>query len=245
MRIACAGIVMLYSLGAQSASSGRLTFCFNDWPPYARMSDNGAMGISIEIIERAAALVGQEVQFVEREWNECLEKVAQGEFDAILDAAKRDAYLQGPASFNLYSDTFWVANDRDINRYEQLQAGEVALVQGYNYDARLLQHIDDLGMTVVRGRDDPTNIRDLAAGRYDAVVADLASTFAYSRENDLAVHPILPPFSFDRLYLTFNRDRNDAHREFDRAIVTLLETGVVDEIYQRMIGIPYSSFVTE
>ena len=55
----------------------------------------------------------------------------------------------------------------------------------------------------------------------------------------------MPPFSFDRLYLTFNRDRSDAHREFDRAIVTLLETGVVDEIYQRLIGIPYSSFVTE
>ncbi len=231
--------------GVRAATDDNVTVCFNDWPPYTRMTDTGASGISVEVVEQAAALLNRKVRFVEREWNECLEKVEQGEYDAILDAAKREAYLQGPASFSLYSDTFWVSNARNISRYDQLRGGRVAMVTGYNYDDRLMAQLDDLDIEVVRGKDDPTNARDLAAGKYDAVVADLASTFAYSRDNELEIHPILPPFSYDRLYLSFNRERGEAQRDFDTAISQLLQNGAVDEIYQRLIGTPFSSFVAE
>lgn len=230
---------------AHARAEESITVCFNNWPPYTRMTDAGAEGISVEVVERAAMQLRREVRFVEREWNECLEKVEQGEFDAIMDAAQRDAYLQGPASFSLYSDTFWVSNSRDISRYDQLRGGRVALVTGYNYDDRLMAQLEDLDMRVIRGKDDPTNVRDLAMGKYDAVIADLASTFVYSRDNDLAIHPILPPFSYDRLYLSFNRDRVEAQRDFDRAIGKLLESGAVDDIYERLIGTPFSSFVDD
>ena len=232
----------LLTAGAGAVANDRLTFCFNDWPPYTQMTNDGATGITVEIIKQAAKLLDRQIQFVERKWDECLAKVEAGEYDAVLDAAKRDAYLQGPTSFNLYADTFWVSNKRDISRYDQLTGGKVALVKGYNYSDRLFKLFEDLKMTVVRGQDDPSNISELAAGRVDAVVADLASTFVLTRENDVKVHPILPPYSFDRLYASFNKNRAGVHREFDQVLARLLESGFVDQVYMDSIGTSYSSF---
>lgn len=222
----------------------RVTFCLVDWLPYTEMTDGVADGITVRIIRRAAQIIGREIRFVLREWNECLEKVKQGEFDVVLDAAKRDAYLQGPTSFNSYVDTFWVSNKSKIIRYDQLSGGKVALVEGYVYDDRLHAHLKDLNAEVVHGKDDQTILQDLALGRLDAAVADLASTFAYTRQHNLQIHPILPPFTADRLYASFNRDKVDLQREFDRAFATLIEQGYVDEVYKEFIGTPFSSFAT-
>lgn len=242
LRASLLTILLLLAAPAAMPSSA-VTFCFNDWPPYTLMSDDGPEGITVQIVQRAAELLGIEAEFVERPWDECLQTVKDGEIDAILDAAGREAYLQGPTSFNSYTDTFWVRNDSNVNSYDQLNGGKVALVKSYKYADSLMAHIDSLGLEVVRGADDPSNIRDLVSGRVDAVVADLASTFVYTNENKLQVHPILPPFSVDRLYASFNRERLTLQQEFDRAFAQLLDQGFVDEVYKAHIGTTYSSFI--
>ncbi len=240
--IRCSVFSFLLTVPPFTTADDAASFCFNDWPPYAMMAGGDARGVTVEIVRRAAGLIGRETRFVEREWSECLRLVEDGELDAVLDAARRDAYLQGPTSFNSYTDTFWVGTRGNINRYDQLKGGKIALVEGYNYADSLLEHIESLQARIVRGADDPTNIRDLASGEIDAAVADLASTFAFTREHNLPVHPILPPFSVDRLYVSFNRQKAELQREFDRAFARLIEEGVVDEIYVKHIGTPYSSF---
>lgn len=234
--------LLMLLLPLPAVADGPVTFCYADWPPYTQTKDGTVRGITAEIIRQAASALGREIRFVEREWDDCLERVKSGEFDAILDAARRDAYLQGPTSFNSYIDTFWVTNASQINRYDQLRGGRIALVKGYNYDERLHAHLRDLDAEVVRGIDDPTIIRDLATGKLDASVADLASTFYVARKENLNIVPILPPFSEDRLYTSFYAGRPEVQREFDRAIAQLLENGFVDEVYKKYIGISFSSF---
>lgn len=225
-----------------AADADPVVFCFNDWPPYTVMNEDGPGGITVRIVERAAELLGREARFIQTGWSDCLQRVERGEYDAVLDAARRDAFLQGPTSFNSYTDTFWVRNSSNVLRYDQLQGGRVALVEGYNYAERLYQHIGDLGLEIVRGLDDPSNIRDLAQGKVDAAVADLASTLVFTADNNLPVSPILPPFSVDSLYPSFNRDRAELQRDFDRVFAELLRSGYVDAIYEASIGVPYSSF---
>ncbi len=220
-----------------------VSFCFNDWPPYTLMTDGEPDGITVRIVQRAAQMLGLEASFHEHSWDECLQKVKDGEYDVLLDAARRDAYLQGPTSFNSYTDTFWVRNDSKINRYDELAGGKVALVKGYKYADSLMAHIEDLGLEVVRGEDDPGNIRDLVGGKLDAVIADLASTFVYTNENKLQVHPILPPFSVELLYASFNRKQAILQQAFDRAFAQLIDQGYVDEVYKDSIGTTYSSFI--
>ncbi|MCP4979299.1 MAG: amino acid ABC transporter substrate-binding protein [Gammaproteobacteria bacterium] len=220
----------------------QVTFCFSDWPPYAEMTDGVVDGITVRIIRKAAQLIGQEISFVQHEWNECLEKVKQGELDVILDASSRPTYLQGPTSFNSYVDTFWVSNKSKISSYDRLSGSRVALVTGYNYDDRLHGHLKHLDAEVVRGRDDPTILRDLDQGMVDAVVADLASTFLFTQKNNLRIHPILPPFTADPLYTSFNREKVELQSNFDQAFARLIEQGFVDEVYEEFYGTTFSSF---
>lgn len=236
--------LLLLLLPLPATAEEPVSFCFNNWPPYSLMNDSGPSGITVDIVKRAAQLIGRRIRFVEREWSKCLEMVKNGEFDALLDAAKRDTYLQGPRTFSSYTDTLWVGNDGKISRYDQLKGGRIGLVEGYNYGASLVALLQTLDTRILRGKDDPTNLRNLAQGGLDAAVADLASTFAFSREYNLPVHPILPPFSVDLLYPSFNLDRVEIQREFDRAFARLLEQGGVDDIYVEYIGAPYSSFST-
>lgn len=224
------------------AADKAVVFCHVDWPPYTETINGEAQGITISIIREAAKLLGREISFVKREWNECLEQVKQGGFDAILDAAKRETYLQGPASFNSYIDAFWVRNESGINSYDQLAGAKIALVKGYAYDDRLMAQLEDLGVEVIRGIDDPTIVRELAMGKVDAAVGDLASTFHFASGENLQIHPILPPFTEDQLYTSFYAGRPRVQREFDRAFARLLEQGFVDEVYQKYIGVTYSSF---
>jgi ABC-type amino acid transport substrate-binding protein len=239
----CLLTLCLFISPASVVSDDAVSICFVEWRPYARMTDNGAEGISVSIIKKAAQLLEREVRFVEHSWNECLQKVKDGELDVILDAALREDYLQGPTSFSIYSDTFWVSDERKVSRYEQLSGGTVALVEGYNYDPRLLAHIEDLDLDIVRGADDLTIVRDMAQGSVDAAVADLASTFTVIREERLKAYPILPPFTYDRLYASFHRGKADLQREFDRAFAQLIKQGYVDEVYTKTIGTAFSSFV--
>lgn len=232
--------VMGAALPAVAANT--VSFCFNNWPPYTRMTEKGAEGISVEIVKRAAEVLDEDIRFVEMEWSDCIAKVKNGELDAVMDAGVRKAFLQGPTSFSSYTDTFWVRNSSAVSHYEDLSGGTIAVVKGYNYTDRLLEQFEKLGLTVVYGTDDPTNIRDLARGKLDAAVGDLASTFAYAREHGLKVHPILPPFSVDLLFVSFNREKPELQRRFDRAFADLLEQGFVDDVYKRHIGATYASF---
>lgn len=222
----------------------RVRFCFVDWPPYTEITDGVVDGITVRIIRKAAQLIGREISFIQHEWNECLEKVKQGELDVILDASNRPAFLQGPTSFNSYVDTFWVSNKSKISSYDRLSGGRIALVEGYNYDDRLMAHLKNLNADVVRGKDDSTILRDLDQGRVDSAVADLASTFLLTQKNNLQIQPILPPFTADRLYPSFNRDKVELQRDFDQAFARLIEQGYVDEVYQEFIGTTFSSFAT-
>jgi ABC-type amino acid transport substrate-binding protein len=219
-----------------------VTVCLTEWQPYTLMTDGEADGITVRIMRKAAELIDREISFVQLEWSECLGKVKQGELDVILDASNRPAYLQGPTSFSSYVDTFWVSNKSKISSYVQLSGGKVALVKGYHYDDRLHAHLKNLNAEVVRGKDDSTILFDLDQGRLDAAVADLASTFLFTQQNNLQIHPILPPFTADRLYASFNREKVELQRDFDQAFATLIKQGYVDEVYQEFIGTTFSSF---
>jgi polar amino acid transport system substrate-binding protein len=221
-----------------------VTFCLVDWQPYTVITNGEADGITVRIIRKAAELINREISFVQHQWDECLDKVKQGELDVILGASNRPAFLQGPTSFNSYVDTFWVSNKSKISSYDQLSGGKVALVKGYNYDDRLHAHLKDLNAEVVRGKDDPAILFDLDQGRLDAAVADLASTFLLTQQNNLQIHPILPPFTADRLYASFNREKVELQRDFDQAFARLIEQGYVDEVYMEFIGTTFSSFAT-
>lgn len=219
--------------GAQAKT---VSFCFNEWPPYATMDMGKAAGVSVEIIRAASKIIGHEAEFTELPWKRCLQMVKEGRIDAVIDAAKRDDYLQGPTSFSVYADTFWVHEDSKAKRIDDLRDGRIGLINGYEYAPRLTRRIADLGMTVELAVDDPANIRMLAFKRLDAIIGDTVGTLHFARSHRLSLRPLLPPFNTDPLYASFNRNRSALQRQYDQAFKALIEKGTVDEVYRTHVG---------
>ena len=188
--ILIAALFLLVNPGHASATRSSVSFCFNDWPPFASKTTDGAEGISITIIDEAAKRFGKEAIFEELPWNRSLQKVKDGEIDAVIDAAERSEFIQGPASFSIFSDTFWVREDSGIMNYSDITGGKVGLVDGYKYTA-----------------------------------------------------PILPPFSVDQLFVSFNQEKAEIHRQFDQMFTELQKERFIDTVYRQYPGTSYSELL--
>ena len=228
----------LFLQGTLWADEPEVRYCFNDWPPYARMEGEIAAGISIDILREASARAGVAASFVELPWNRCLEMVRSGELDAVIDAVERPEYLQGPTSFSYYTNTVWVREEfpTDSLDFEALRGRNIGLIDGYKYPDDLRSELRRAGMTIGYSVNDRANIRKLAFDRVDAIIGDFVSTLIFAQENDLKLKPLTPTHSADRLYTSFNRDRGEIHARIDAALAAMIADGSIDRVYRRYLG---------
>jgi polar amino acid transport system substrate-binding protein len=225
---------------ARSAAE-EVSYCFNEWPPYAYLDGAQAKGISVEILTEATRRAGMTASFVELPWNRCLEQVRSGETDAVIDAAERAEYIQGPASFSAYTDHFWVRADDFAQVYDAtaLENRTLGLVEGYVYPDSLIADVEQADMKIDYAVDDGNNLEKLAAGRVDVIVADLFSTLHIVREKGLALRQLLPAHSVDMLYPSFGPERGDKQGRVDAALQGMLRDGFIDGLYRRYFGIGF------
>ena len=242
-------IVCLSSImpGAGHAQQGQSTvrFCFNSWPPYIQQDETGVSGISVDVLTEAARRADLTAVFAELPWNRCLEMVRQGTMDAVVDAAGRDEFLHGPSSYSVYTNTIWVRDDDPLDSFsiDLLKGRRIGLVHGYEYPDELHGDMVKGDLTYEYSVDDAANVRMLAFGRVDAIVADLVSTLSFAREHGLSIHPLVPDHSVDRLFPSFNPDRADLHRALDDALADMIEDGSVDRAYQDHLGVEFEDVV--
>lgn len=222
-------------------------FCFNDWPPYATVRNGEAAGISVEILREAARRAGLNAVFTELPWNRCLKLVSDGELDAVMDAAARDNFLQGPTSVTWYSNTFWVRDRDDAVAFTPavLQGRGLALVDGYIYPPSLLALAENAGMEIEYSVDDANNIRKLAFGRVDTIVGDIVGTTVFAHDHGLDIRPLQPSHSVDPLYHSFNPERGHLHRMIDASLAQMLDNGEIDRIYMKHVGFTFADIVAK
>ncbi len=240
----CALFLGLYS-GRGLAAQDLLQFCFNQWPPFAMYEQPVYRGISVDIIKEASRRLEQPAEFVELPWKRCLQNVEDGTMDAVIDAAQRDEFIQGPASFSIYTDTLWVHADSDLQNISDLKDRSIGLVDGYKYSQSVQDLINELNLSSETAVDDQGNIRKVAFKRVDVGIADLVSTYDLIKKRQFKLRPILPPVSVDKLYLSFSRQHAEVQEKYNRQFENLLEEGFVDQVYQRYIGVSFSELVKQ
>jgi len=235
--------------GAGHAQQGQSTvrFCFNSWPPYIQQDETGVSGISVDVLTEAARRADLTAVFEELPWNRCLEMVRQGTMDAVVDAAGREEFLHGPSSYSVYTNTIWVRDDDPLDSFsiDLLKGRRIGLVHGYEYPDALHSDMTNAGSTYEFSVDDAANVRMLAFGRVDAIIADLVSTLSFAREHGLSIHPLVPDHSVDRLYPSFNPDRADLHRALDAALADLIDDGTVDRAYRNHLGVGFEDVIRQ
>jgi len=234
-------VLLLLSMGA--AHAGTVSFCFSDWPPYSMMKDGEAQGVSIEILKQAAQRADLKPSFQELPWNRCLQMVKAGEIDAVIDAAKRKEYLQGDITHSVYTNTFWVRADDPVKEIdiEHFNGRSIGLVAGYKYAEPLDSILADARLKKEYSKDDTTNIRKLSFGRIDVIIGDYVGTRSFADKNGLSLRPILPSYSVDRLYPSFNLQKSDVHERLNEGLRAITKEGIVDAIYKRALGITFTA----
>ncbi|WP_020591462.1 substrate-binding periplasmic protein [Kiloniella laminariae] len=241
---------------AVAQSNKTIRYCYNEWPPYSIPTEGGyesdgsqkarARGISVEVMTEASRRAGYEAIFIELPWKRCLQSVRNGELDAVLDAAARDDFIQGPAYNSIYTNTFWVhgyseISSPDLAAIVEKQTGVLmGLVDGYVYPENLLAEIGAAHLEVDYAVDDLANLYKLFQGRVNIIVADFVSTFYYNAHNDLSLRALQPAHSFDPLFPSFHPDRVKMQRQVNRALEEMTRDGSLDEIYRAEIGVPFS-----
>lgn len=235
-----AGAIVAACAGGAHAKD-TISYCFNSWPPFAMVENGQPAGISIEILAEATRRAGYRPVFTELPWNRCLDEVEQGRIDAVVDAASRDEFIQGPVSYSFYSNTIWVREGDLLQRYEaaQLRERTVGLVDGYDYPPSLLDDLRQAGARFETTVDDPTNIRKLSFGRVDAIIADLVSTMQFARSYGLSLRPLKPTHSADSLFPSFNLDAADRQSAVNEVLQELISDGSVDAAYRRFLDLGY------
>ena len=236
---------MLSGLLSTPSLGGTVRFCFNEWPPYTYFKNGKATGVSVAILSEAAGRAGLEPKFQELPWKRCLNMVLAGRIDAVVDAAQRDEYLQGPVSHSIYTDTFWVRAGSAITavNLQDMRDKSIGLVSGYKYGKALAPMIASPAVDKEYSVDDTSNVRMLKFGRVDVIVGDHVGTKSIADKLGVSLRPLLPSPSFDRLYPSFNRNQTQLHRKIDDALKTMMDDGTVDAIYRREIGIPFADLV--
>ncbi len=226
---------------AVGAQGDDVRFCFNRWPPYTEMRDGKATGITVEILTAAAERAGLSISFQELPWNRCLDLVRRGQLDAVAEAASREEFLQGPASVSAFTNTLWVHEDSAVSEldFNRLAGQTIGLVSGYEFPQDLWDEIGKAEITVDFSVDDETNIRKLAFGRVDVIVADFANTTAVARKKNLKIRALMPHHSLDRLYPSFNPSQIRNQRKINRALEQLLQEGFIDTVYYEYLGMTF------
>lgn len=229
--------LIVHSIPVAAADKNVVSFCFNDFPPYAFSDPNeGNTGVSVSIISEAARRLNITATFIELPWKRCLHSVREGMVDAVLDAASRPDFIQGPTSFSSYNDTIWVRNDSAFMSTDDLQGQTIGLISGYNYNPALLQLIERHHIMHQEAKDDPTNVKKLAFRRVDAIIGDKVSTAYFAKQHGLELRAIDSPVKADKLYVSFNDSLANLQRSFDGVLKDLKADGFVDRAYTSYLG---------
>lgn len=223
----------------QAADVDTVSFCYNDWKPYAAEVDGEAFGLSIDILREAASRAGLQPRFRSLPWKRCLSAVESGEVDAVVDALERPEFVHGDIAFTFYTNTFWVRGDDPVGSLDAALGGgrRLGLVAGYVYGEALDALFAASGAPIDEAVDDGTNLRKLAFRRVDVVVADFASTLVFARDEGLSLRPLKPTHSVDRLYTSFNPQREALMERLDEALRDMCEEGWIEAQYVATLGI--------
>ncbi len=215
-----------------------INYCYNIWAPYAFQGERGLSGVSVDVMREATARAGYVAVFAELPWNRCLQAVRDGRQHAVLDAARRPGFLQGPSSYSAYSNTFWVRGDSPVDRPELsvMRGLRIGLVEGYDYPSDILQGIRTYELVVDYSVDDGTNLRKLMFDRIDVIVADRVSTMWALRGKESDLHAVDPDHSVDMLYPSFGAAFPERQRQVDRAIRLMLDDGSIEATYRAYLG---------
>jgi PAS domain S-box-containing protein len=208
-------------------------------PPFAFVEKGEPTGYWVELARETAIALGYEPRIIAGVWDAVKADLAAGRLDVAASMAdlpeRRLAYdFTVPVSTMVYA--IWAGKDSEIGSMAGLAGKRVVLQQGSALaDTKALA---DSSAILSFVPDDADALVLLDSGRYDAAILPLAQGHYFAREMRLANVRPLPGYLLSLEQRFAVRKGNEGlARELDAGLGILEQSGRLDEIYSKWLGI--------
>lgn len=174
-------VLLLTVCTLQSAAAETLSIRADVWPPYNDEPKSNKPGYMIMVLMEIFLRQGYTLDYQTLSWDESLEAVRKGQFNAVIGASKDDApdFIFPKESFGISDTAFFVRPETKwkFNGISSLKQVKLGVIGGYAYDEELDAYIKANKGTdriVVSTGDDPIKelILKLKNGQVDAIAED-------------------------------------------------------------------------
>jgi len=231
-----------------AASAATLTIRSDNWPPFNADPKDAKTGYMIEVLREIYGAAGDKVDYQLMSWDESLERVRKGEFNAVVGASVDDApdFVFPKETFGINGNSIFVAAGSKwkysgINSLETIRLG---IIESYSYEDALDEYIKkNVGssrIVAVSGEDAlPILITMLQQGKIDAIVEDTSVMIFSLVKSGVKPGTIVKAASLEEqidLYVAFApklKSSQEYARRFDEGIVKLRKSGRLQAILAR------------
>ncbi|MEM1597632.1 MAG: ABC transporter substrate-binding protein [Pyrobaculum sp.] len=210
------------------------------WPPWEWVQGNQIVGWDIDIAKEIANALGVQLEVRDIRFAGLLEAVRKGDVDLAISAitwtSEREKVLEFSMPYYLESIVVVTKASRtDINKVEDLYGKTVGVQIGTTHEEWAAENLEKTGKGNVRRYDKvyPYMVEVLRRGDVDAIILDRSIATALVRKfPDLKIAFELPG-SAGYISVAMPKCAQDLKLVVDQVIENLMQTGKLDEIFQR------------
>ncbi|MDP2698642.1 hypothetical protein [Thalassospira sp.] len=240
--------LMLIGLTSLRVQGAELRLCYDRWAPYAYDDGAGATGLAVELTQMALNEAGHHAEFFQMPRARCYFGIRYGIFDGILldhgddyDALKllvADRSVVSRVLVALVREDFRHGASRAMDMFAGANWLKVA---GHDYPVSLTENQDMIPVDVA---ENAHGIEMLQKRHVDVVFRDLASLH-FGRDpmvSPAGIRIVMPAISIDQQFLRLIPSLGGVMTDYNRAMETLSQTGMIDRIYYKHLGFSQIGF---
>lgn len=229
----------------QAAAAETLSIRADIWPPYNDEPKSNKPGYMVMVLMEIFLRQGYILDYQILSWDESLDAVRKGQFNAVIGASKDDApdFIFPKESFGISDTSFFVKPETKwkFNGINSLKKVRLGIIEGYAYDEDLDAYIMANKLTdriVVSTGDDPMKdlILKLQSGQIDAIAEDSNVMMSSLLSGKIPFKGIVSAGSLKdkaNLYIAFspkNPKSKELAAKFDAGIKDLRNSGKLQAI---------------
>lgn len=241
-------LALTFLLLAISAIADTITIRSDSWPPYNDDPKDPKAGYMIEVMKAIYEPLGHKIDYQLMSWDESLENVAKGKFNAVVGAAKEDAenFVFPEETFGGSKNTFFVlkTNKWVYTDSESIKQVKLGVIEDYSYSEVIDDYIKENkknGKVVFTRGEEALQllINRLQTGKVDAVVEDASvMIFALMKMKipPSEIKAVGTPNDTQNIYVAFSPALPNSKKyaqQFDEGIRKLRSSGKLKQIMSR------------
>lgn len=226
---------------AEPSSTTQSTFSFavtGTFKPF-NFEENGKLtGFDLEIGEEIARRLDMEPQPVKEGHDTILQGLSEGKYQAVISSlsitperSKKVAFTK--PYYQTGAQWFIGSENTAITAAEQIQGKKAGVVLGSNYKVLAEQK----AKSIKEYPDHVTLLRELAAGKIDAVLIDKMVGLTAIKEEGLKIKPVGSLLFTDEVAIAVNATNQELVAQINQALEAMIQDGTFATISQKWFGV--------